>query len=49
MTLVGKVRSFDAIYRFEQQLKLTKLFSNVPELQSIEFSTPLTLNSQGGL
>lgn len=49
MTLEGKVRNFDGINKFEQQLKLTKLFSIVPELQSTEFSTPLTLNSQGGI
>lgn len=48
LTLEGNVRSFPAIDQFEQQLKATKLFNNVPELQSTEFSTPLTLNTQGG-
>jgi type II secretory pathway component PulL len=49
ITLEGSVRNFEAIDQFEQQLKATKMFSHVPDLQSIEFSTPLTLNNQGGI
>ena len=48
ITLEGNVRNFEAIDQFEQQLKATKLFVNSPDLQSVDFSTPLTLQDQGG-
>ncbi|NBP15134.1 hypothetical protein EBU95_12160 [bacterium] len=49
ITLEGNVRSFEAVEQFEAQLKETKLFSNVPDLQKVEFSVILPLDSQGVL
>jgi len=49
ITLEGNVRSFEAVEQFEAQLKETKLFSNVPDLQKVEFSVVLPLDSQGVL
>lgn len=49
ITLEGNVRSFEAVEQFEAQLKETKLFSNVPDLQKVEFSVILPLDSQGAL
>jgi hypothetical protein len=48
ITLEGKVRSFPALNQLEQQLKETKLFVHVPEMQKLDFATSLTLDDQGG-
>jgi len=47
--LEGNVRSFEAVEQFEAQLKETKLFSVVPDLQKVEFSVTLPLDNQGAL
>lgn len=48
ISLEGSVRSFDAVEQFEQQLKDTKLFTAVPDMQKIEFSVQLPLDTTGG-
>lgn len=48
ISLEGSVRSFDAVEQFEQQLKETKLFTAVPDMQKIEFSVQLPLDTTGG-
>ncbi len=45
--LEGSVRSFDAIQKFEEQLKETKLFTHVDELQKLNFVTQLPLAHKG--
>lgn len=47
ITLEGNVRSFDAVEQFEQQLRETKLFVAVPDMQKIDFSVQLPLDTQG--
>ena len=47
ITLDGSVRNFEAIEEFERQLKETKLFVHVPELQLTTFNIVLPLATQG--
>ncbi len=49
ISLDGSVRSFDAVEQFEHQLRETKLFSHVPDMQKVEFSVQLPLESKGAL
>jgi Tfp pilus assembly PilM family ATPase len=49
ITLEGSVRSFEAVEQFEQQLRETKLFSSIPDMQKVQFSIQLPLDTKGGL
>ena len=49
ISLEGNVRSFDAVEQFEHQLRETKLFSHIPDMQKIDFSVQLPLDNKGGL
>lgn len=49
ITLEGNVRSFEAVEQFEHQLRETKLFSSIPDMQKVQFSIQLPLDTKGGL
>lgn len=46
INLEGNVRSFEAVEQFEHQLRETKLFSIVPDMQKVEFTVQLPLQLQ---
>lgn len=47
ISLDGNVRGFEAVTSFEEQLKETKLFSYIPNMEEINFSVSLPLITKG--
>lgn len=47
MNIEGNVRNFEAIEEFEKQLKATKLFKRIPDLQETQFSLILPFAEKG--
>lgn len=48
MVIEGSVKNFEALNRFEEDLRQSKLFTNVPRLEALKFSAPIRLNKDYG-
>lgn len=48
LTLEGSVKDYEALKQLEEDLRQSKLFSNVPRLQELKFSAKITLDKTYG-